>query len=1655
MAERILKDEDFEELELYEQDTQTHKIASEKMKKIFTRLFQGTEVNPDDFYFTVFESAEPNAFFIPQKHTVNGKRVIAVSPSLIKECKNEDELAGIMAHECGHYIWGELLGGENSIFQERAADLRAVDLLINGGYNPLNHREVCKRILAYGQRYSDATLDVHGNGLARVEDIDARLTMIANERGNFAPLTDEPDVEYLSFQKELLDAYAKEEYDTYFEKLFKQRYGTKDLKELGAEKVLSVFYDEINKNPYMPLVRYRDVYNKIMSLDASAFENKTENFTTLCQDVIMKMINIEKDINKEIVARNNSILPIGELYKRSEYMGKVTPYILKKTNIDLFGDFLIQQKNIENFVNYKTPEEALYWAKEIMKYDWTYKYFREFRSDDVNHCELLSPKKEENIGKKLPWDELSDYAATLKSNGAVEDGNTLQIVTNLLNNDLSYQRHYPIKDCYFNHLDKNGVVTTEKGYIKELYYCDNKKIVIAYGEEAKQLNADKERTDALIRHTENCKHNYQLFSRKLSVLNNIVQFEKAQTEEEKQKCIESMMEAVAPQDSYGLSEILDIPILYKYEKNGRYQFKHPYAEKMDEKYLSSEYRNHFISVTSRDILPNRNLKKHIYDREQKVKSSADNDELIIEKIRMETDLNERPEQRLAIAKSMLNLAEYIEKQYEKTSDEAKKLELRGLINLLYKDVGAIRYKSTNYRQDYPDEFIKQDKITSAIINQQYKKSLSKSKTQIMQELIRMGNSDILMNGHMRDDFFYNEESLFMKNILKTMDLPTTQNASELIQSVHAKILQSDKEMQEFWKYAGITVMADTIRSNKPFNLVQVMKSIENNVYCKSEQIKNIFAEAINKQDAFKKLNLREKMYVFEVMDKQDLFSEKYANKQEIFKDIVKSIIEYPDKDFAEKYAEGLLRGKYLEYKGHAYKEEDIEFAKPKDDLIEFYTDILSQKLGIDDGSDEYLAKATNLADTLLQKDSRVSSYHRTDGAFPRSTIQSMFRKISDKVVSQELTAQMLNEKGSAKISGKDASRYDYAARSAEAIISVLANSPKMAKATIDFLSSKLTTESTECFFKTLKETTGYERGKEIHGASLDNASLQLVHENFWHADLPVRAYMMNKILNAYSSKDEDLLSLVVDMHFEPNSPYRKDAKRVVTAVYNNLEDYERKLILSALVSANQKGDGNAQGGEAVGEGLKMFFENKGPAFVKFGQLLSYLPTLDSDIRKPLAKLRDKADIPDRAQLFQYLKETLPDEELSKINHVDKILGAGSFFITAKINYEGKERVVAVMRPYAKELAQSGMDMINKTIEDLSKEDSKYKPLKNIAEQARLSAMSETDIAKDYNKYCEAVKMYDKLKIVTPKGEFEPEVAKWCSYGSGKDGQVYKVMDMSGGNPLTSTNLTEQEKHDMAIAYTTVELVNLLSGKKWDTDRHQGQQNFEQKDFNKFMIGIFDTGAQMLKSPNTKDKMLLGEMLYGMMRAARLGRSVSDYMLSKVKRIDKAGDILNFNTLYIDEVQRGLTALSDIITYQKELKDENGKIIQQEKSLTPEEITNIATAIINSGVMDKDIKRTVATKVVLNKLRPLRKGWASSLTEGLKNMTSSIKIELKEDVKPLAPIQRKDKPQEEIAEIQNQTNKKRKLGVDLKHINQQQSSHQNMATAALRAKIKTH
>ena len=867
------------------------------------------------------------------------------------------------------------------------------------------------------------------------------------------------------------------------------------------------------------------------------------------------------------------------------------------------------------------------------------------------------------------------------------------------------------------------------------------------------------------------------------------------------------------------------------------------------------------------------------------------------------------------------------------------------------------------------------------------------------------------------DFEYRQESVVIKNVVKQIgfDYPIKTDI-ELFDALRK--LNTINGI--YVNTAQMYIWADFLRHGGRVKITDVMRYVPKDTFGSSNDayakpIAAVFGEFLSDDD-FNNFSLYDKIAVYEYLQFSNLFSEKHANQNKYIRIIVDQIVQLPITDkVAVKYAEIFLtRNVNTEY-GNSSRDTDLEFYKEREKLIEFYADYWANELGRDDGTDEYLKHVDSFVDYMSNPTNKNQNW------FSGGVAKVIADRVSNKVLAQERAAEKIASIARGKFDANTAHRYDKAVRVAESVFGALAYKPDAVIVMIDFLSKKMTDESINAVLQSVEKYPQILR-------HFNKSQLMMIHENFWGADLPLRAYMMNRLLNSYTNKDQEKLDLVVSMFFDEKSKYYKDAKLILNTVYNNLQDYERNLIIAALASAGQRSDdNNVSGGQMVGRGLKMFLQNKGPAFIKFGQLLSYLPTLDSDIRQELATLRDQANIPQRDELFEIIKMSLPDAERQKISHVGKILGSGSFFITVQVKYEGRDCVVALMRPHAKDLTQSGVDMIAKTVNDLAQADKKYAALKNIVTQARESAFSEIDIEQDYQKYMNAKQSYENIVVHTKNASYTPDVAQWFAYGAAPDGtNAYKIMEMAPGKTLANDEWTDAEKYDLAVAYVALELSLLLSGQRWDTDRHQGQQNFYNKSFRDFCIGVFDTGAQMKRAPNKKDKMMLGYLLYELAVGVKNGENISDVLVKTVREIDTAADKFNVDASYIDGVQRGLTALSDIIEYQKEQKDDDGNVVVESKSLTAQDFQNIINAIQKSGLVDKTVERTVFAKAVLDKLMFWRKGLIGTDTE--KTGDDGLYIEYKDHDHVIKKINKLTKADAEIQHAVMEQKQKDKFGI---------------------------
>ena len=1607
---RILNDIQFEGHRFYEPESRLNKIISEKIREVFIKLFQNTDVNLDDFYFTGYDDETPNAFMIDKSDTNSKKYIIAVSNGLFKRISCIEEFAAIIAHECGHVIWAELIGGKNTIIQERSSDVNSVDMMINAGYNPRYVISAQKLIFS---RYSDnknVSFDVHGDPYHRIQDVEAYLTKIAAEKGNFPKLRHKKDIDWINFVSDVEKIHTQDGYDTFIDRKLKQKFGTKDLTKLNRLDVLKLFLQNIDNIVGMD-VRFLDLTEKLSQFD---FSEKSDEETKILQDLFL------------IIHEKHSSGHVNYFFKQGIYYDNLES-MLGRFYLKSFGPFQEQFENIENFIKYYDDrDKAIFYAEKIEKLIWTLRYWKK-----INGLKFPSfrPLGQDNVGKMLPWDKLVSY-------------NNAHI--NIIYPQLCETRKIFYQDVY----------SVVKDYDEKDYFCDKDGIVIAYGPRARQLYEQRERHIKQEQFDNSLKYDTDVVRGCINRFDSLIKY--INGEMPYQEFVENYVVNIGVSDFFGLF----------FDAFGRL-FKHQSWADDIEKYKIdySGYRDLY-----NEILNSVFYKKFIAGSED---------------IKLYPDFTNYADVNYLISRiqilinpaSFENFDNFIMQSLLKLLDDMTKY---GTNN--HKQIAALLYKnflSTSPRSPwikYDEKFLTDDSLLILAHRDAKCDDIKKQNKQYKQIYLKQAVNNYAFSISFPDELkeliekelSENSESLVVFDMMKSIGIPVIpKDSDDLIYVLNymyglgVEEYDSNASMRYFGRMASkhiggdpisneishyiryishvgdenisqlmYILVAEYLRGGNKINPMDILPYFKNR---KNENIvdsvRDIFGKYITVAD-FNKLSIMDKIKLFEFMDYRNLFSEKLANKNAFIKIIANEVINHPDKDFiAKEVVEKILTRHAVTEYGEPVSKRDFEFADEREKFIEFYSEYWAKKLGRDDGSDEYLNRVKEFTDFITSivrtKDNR-GYIQEENRLFSQMISEEILNNVSNKVIAQERAAKMFGDAARMRVNADKVNRYDYFGRGADIVFSALAKTPERALATIKFLNEKISDESVQRIIN--------ECGKNLNKQEqnlINKQTLTIIHENFWSADLPVRAYVMNRLLGAYTTQDSKKLKLVVDSYFKKDSTYYNDAVIVLESVYQNLEDYERGLILSALLASGQNEDNTSiTNGQQVGRGLKMFFQAKGGAFIKFGQLLSYLPSLDSDIRRELATLREKANIPTRDELFDMMRTSLPESEFNKISYVGEILGGGSIYISVHVKYDGRDCVIALMRPNTRKLMFDGITMISKSVDDMSDKDKKFAQLRNIVTQAKLSCESEVDIDQDYEKYMRAINIYESLHVKTPNADYSPDVARWFGYGADAEkNNAYKIMEMAPGKSLSSSDIDEDEKHDFAVAYVALELSILLSGARWDTDRHAGQQNFYNSNFRDFCIGIFDTGAQMSNEPSRRDKIMLGHLVYELIRGARSGRGISEILNKKIKNIDSIGKSFGLSTEYIDGVQRGLIALSDIIEYQKEIKDEDGNVIQECKTLSENDLENIIVAILDSGIIDKTVMHTVRAKAILNKLRILRPGWFKTLGEGIKKQSSVISIKYIGEKKHIPRIEMIKKSLIELNNLMRSKMARKHLGID--------------------------
>ncbi|MDR1026991.1 MAG: M48 family metalloprotease [Rickettsiales bacterium] len=1456
----ILTQEQIEQVKMIDSELPASKLIAAKMRDIVMKLMSESGLtNLANMDFILVDMDAPNAFYVPPRGTTNGREAVAVSTAMVAKCQNEDEFAGVLAHEMGHFIYDKTLKGENTLPQERAADLHAMDLMIDGGYNPENYEGLAQRLFLDKENSRGAVLDsigVHGSPYARVEDVRAYLTILDLKNGRAKTA----DGDWADFQKQFDGMLAKGRYKSYLDKLLDG--ATEHAERLG--RILDNLFD-ISTG-----VRIADLNAKL-----GEWIEAREKGVELEPGAMAAAQNLAVAIYNQTQMDENSVWARGRYPSDFPSVAVIKNLSsLRGRPLDLFGPFAEYAAVRRQFIDSDTPEAASAAAKRYSEYELELMKAYSYAFGEMPRFPGF-PKLEDAIGWELP------YARHLR--WAADDADIARFMEKVFDREPIELNGYAGNQNFIYENDGYSGTT-----MHDVYFRDG--VIVALGKEARAMNAEDKDDEWLRSHIEANRH---IIRRRLAALDVLTDIESGR------------IDVYKSYDGYNEGEADDEKAKKVESVSGQYTIASGMEHDRQGGFLRMLLGDNYHSTARTAAEDAADLKElraargfAILDNPipfaDEISAKTDGDKIkILTSPGMNTEYARRVAEILSAALSMPS-------KYGRVIAFAKLYDAVDNIQLS-KSFGSEEQRA-DLKKELSDEL---NKKISANMKAEKAKILDKLRDDFCKVATpleyfdgldyKMGLKNEALGGRTE-----HIDAAFAKLVGK---MPATQpELISAIKKIRGGVGNGNKSQQDpihdraiaflIWRYLG------TGGKIENFSEMVLTANIDAG-YMGGHPLKDAVADAIG-ADGFPAGDLK----LYAEMDRWGWFSERRANQSRILDQIIGTIETLP-RPGREKKSMQLLTGDY-DGAGTGRKETSMRFPDQKERLYKIFSDAVRERIGPDDDSEKYRGELQKILDDLDRPVEYKESY---GGGATRARMNladrgRLFRVLSDRLQTLERASDLLKSGQELVVGDADAQRYDSMAQAFEVFLAGLQDK-KGVSAAFDFLNNPLTPESMDEYRAKMKEL------RVVHPSDIEdkfsNAAMEFAHRTFWTTGIAGRAYLTGKILNRYSSDINEQTQYVCDMRFPEGAKYRDQAQKIFKAVIGALPDYKKNLTLAAIASAGQ-----TDGAEGAGAGLRMFFENMGPAWIKFGQLLSYAPNLPEDIRADLAKLKDGADIPARWELFDMIAKAVPDKLRGDIESVGEIMGAGSFWITARMRTAGGDRVVSLLRPNAAARSETGFAEISGAIKTLAADDARYKSLGKIAEQARKNALDETDIDKGFAKYERAAgELYKGVAVKIDGDEFRPNVAEWLARGKG-----YKIMSLAEGRALGKID-DPAERKKMALGYLAIELAVLLKGGVWDIDRHQGQQNFAETAPGKYAINIFDTGAQTERAPGKREKFVMANLLFDIAAAAKNGRKLSDQIMENIEKAEQWEEKYKIPAAYAAEVQKGLMALSDIIEYNKQ------------------------------------------------------------------------------------------------------------------------------------------
>jgi len=484
--------------------------------------------------------------------------------------------------------------------------------------------------------------------------------------------------------------------------------------------------------------------------------------------------------------------------------------------------------------------------------------------------------------------------------------------------------------------------------------------------------------------------------------------------------------------------------------------------------------------------------------------------------------------------------------------------------------------------------------------------------------------------------------------------------------------------------------------------------------------------------------------------------------------------------------------------------------------------------------------------------------------------------------------------------------------------------------------------------------------------------LMMAKKEFDAAPLEVKGAIINLI--SESDNWEKHFDLVADKLFHDAGQLGNMGKKFLKAYVSSREGSERCFYLSAMyAAANNKtvtfDDGKSpysREQRALAQGLRLFLENSGPAGVKLAQAMSSYADVPDFIRDEMQNAKNNANPPARWEVFDWLDNAHENDALTH-GKIGKLLGSASFFVTYNMkDGNGQDKVIKIMRQGSKDLADAEFAVYKNMLNKMKDEFPGIESFKRLVDNAASMVMVETNLNIGEQQLRDAQKLYPD-KANADGIDFKVNVMDWEARG-----KTWAAMEKAEGTDFK--DLKQPYKKSVAKAVFTMELANMLSGERFDSDRHAGQYKF---DTATNTIGVFDTGSVSVVEPTEKEKQVLGTVLANTVKTlmrggentpasvlcAEIDKGVTEFYQQEIKEGKSIPP-------YLSEFQRGLLALTDF-----------------HKEIPPQELGVCLMQALNNGKhkLDKNIyqgfKETIlqGDGVPFNKESPEMK---AAMTESL-------------------------------------------------------------------------